>query len=259
LAGRIPLTKDQMLAKLLSLKQEGWVASLRPINDGGIGNTIDTRLGVEENNLPIADTAQWELKTHRKDSTALLSLFQLEPQPRDKFIVPRFLLPKYGWPHATIPQEMSFRQTINAVAPSDRGFGLTLDEPNERLDVYFDSSKVDTNRHGDWLKSVEIRVGLGPLNPQPYWNFKELFLKTSTKMLNAFYVEAETKKSAGVEMFAITDVFVLQQLDMDKFTRAIAAGGVLVDFDARTHHNHGVKIRIRQNIIPSLYRYIEKH
>ena len=31
------------------------------------------------------------------------------------------------------------------------------------------------------------------------------------------------------------------------------SGNILVDFDARTGHNHGTKFRMRQNCLPNLY------
>jgi hypothetical protein len=32
---------------------------------------------------------------------------------------------------------------------------------------------------------------------------------------------------------------------------------VLVDFDARTGHNHGTKFRLRQNFLPRLYKNVK--
>jgi hypothetical protein len=43
---------------------------------------------------------------------------------------------------------------------------------------------------------------------------------------------------------------------MDKFLSAMKRGFILVDFDARTGHNHGTKFRIRQNSWPELYETI---
>ncbi len=250
------LTKQQMVDKLKKLAQEGWIMSLRPLNTGGIGNTIDSRLDLPENNLPIADTAQWELKTHRTGSSALLTLFHMEPEPRSQKVVVNILLPQYGWPDQLRSGELSFRQTIQAPHVSDRGFGISVDRQAERMVVYFDQTKVDP-RHLSWLHSVEERGGLGPLRPQPYWEFKELFLKASTKLLNAFYVETEAKKDKGTEYFRIIKLRVLQGFDTDHFTQAIEAGAVLVDFDARSHHNHGTKFRLRQEWVPNLYRYVD--
>lgn len=249
------LTKEQMIQQLRSVQERGWIRSLRPLNSGGIGNTIDSLLGLPENNLPIADTAQWELKSHRVGSASLLTLFHMEPQPRGARIVPAVLLPKYGWPGR--PGELSFRQTLRATSMTDRGFGISVDRGLQRVAVFFDSSAVGP-RHAQWLQTVRARVGLGPLTPQPYWGFQELFLKASTKMLNSFYVEADTKREAGEEFFRIAEVLVLQGFDTDRFLSAIEQGDVLVDFDARTGKNHGAKFRVRQRrALEDLYRFSE--
>ena len=125
------------------------------------------------------------------------------------------------------------------------------------MSVFFDSNKVD-KRHSLWLQAIQNGVGLGPLQPEPYWCFKDLFLKASTKLLNAFHVEAESKRINQEEHFKITMIHILQGMDLDLFIKAIDNGVVLVDFDARTHHNHGTKFRLRQEFIPNLYRYVDK-
>ena len=86
----------------------------------------------------------------------------------------------------------------------------------------------------------------------------EVLLKVSTKMLNAFYVEAETRKVGSKEFFRIAEVMVLQNFNHEKFISALKDGNVLVDFDARSGHNHGVKYRIKENVIPKLYLYSDK-
>jgi len=35
--------------------------------------------------------------------------------------------------------------------------------------------------------------------------------------------------------------------------KALEEGKILVDFDARTGHNHGTKFRMKQNYLPVLY------
>jgi hypothetical protein len=46
---------------------------------------------------------------------------------------------------------------------------------------------------------------------------------------------------------------MLQKFSLDEFLKAIEKGNLLIDFDARTGHNHGTKFRLRQNAFPSLY------
>ena len=76
-------------------------------------------------------------------------------------------------------------------------------------------------------------------------------------MLNAFYVEVETRRSQGREVFRIEHVSTLQGFNTAGFVDAIEAGGVAIDFDARTRHNHGTKLRLREHMLPKLYAYVD--
>jgi len=42
-------------------------------------------------------------------------------------------------------------------------------------------------------------------------------------------------------------------LKLIPFRIILRKGNILIDFDARTGHNHGTKFRLRQNYFPSLY------
>jgi len=61
------------------------------------------------------------------------------------------------------------------------------------------------------------------------------------------------KKINGEEYFHYCDIIMLEKFSIEKFVKAIEANYILVDFDARTGHNHGTKFRIRQDKIPELY------
>ncbi len=252
------LTKDQLKEQLKILRSQGLLKSRQPINHGGIGVTLDHLLGVPSGNLPLSDTAQWELKTHRRGSPSHVTLFHLEPKPKigKGGVVTGLLLPKYGWPHQTMPGEMSFRQTLRATVPTDRGFGIRVDRNNEKVVVYFESSCVSAE-HQAWLSSVAQRAGLGSLSPEPYWSFQDLFFKASTKLLNTFYVEVDAEKLGSEEYFRICQIIVLENFDPDRLIAALESGQAVVDFDARTGHNHGTKFRIRGDCLPDLYRFRE--
>lgn len=182
-------TKEELIAKLREIKEMGWIANNRPGNAGGIGNTLEDLIGIEENNLPIPNASEWELKCQRADrSSSLTTLFHAEPSPRALKIVPNILLPLYGWPHqeagTKYPScEMSFRQTINGKSRTDRGFGLIVDRNNKKVLISFDADSV-AEKHKDWIASVKKRVGLNELDPQPYWSFEDLYHKAGTKLVN---------------------------------------------------------------------------
>lgn len=250
-------TKPQLIKKLKEVTREEWIPNTRPGNAGGIGNTLEDLLGIEENNLPIPNASEWELKTQRIATTSLTTLFHTEPSPRAIKFVPQLLLPLYGWKHDEAGKkyrgnEMSFRQTIHGQSRSDRGFKVVIDRKEQKILISFDALSVDS-RHKNWLLSVKKRVGLGELDPQPYWGFDDLEHKAGTKLLNAFYVQAEVKKEGKKEYYHYAKVMMLQKFSFDGFLKAIEEAKILVDFDARTGHNHGTKFRLRQSYLPMLY------
>ena len=254
-------TKQGLVKRLVEIRDMGWIRNRRPNNAGGIGNTIEDLLGIAENNLPIPNSAEWELKCHRAGSGSLTTLFHTEPSPRALKLVPSMLLPKYGWRHEkagiSYPEsETSFRQTINSLSRTDRGFGVVVDRAENKVMVSFDSSAVFP-RHFDWLESVRKRVGnVNELEPQPYWGINDLVHVAGTKLLNCFYLSANVKREGGEEFYLYDSIQMLKGFSDEKFISGIENGLVLIDFDARTGHNHGTKFRIREDKIPELYESV---
>ena len=239
---------------------QGWIPNARHGNHGGIGNTLEDLLEIQENNLPIPNATEWELKTQRINTTSLTTLFHAEPSPRAIRFVPQVLLPKYGWMSQEAGKryamtEMSFRQTIHGAAPSDRGFMVKIDRAGRKILISFDAAKV-TAKHAAWLWEVERRVGGGELNPQPYWGFDDLEHIAGAKLLNCFYVQADVKHEGGRENYWYRKALMLQKFSFEGFLQALEQAALLVDFDARTGHNHGTKFRLRQNHFPLLYQHI---
>lgn len=255
-------SKESLLNELHRIKELGWVETRRKGNDGGVGNTLEDFLGIEENNLPLPNTGEWEIKGQRADSVSLLTLFHMEPSPRAIRFVPRLLLPCYGWSHdkagSQYPaDEMSFRQTLRATARTNRGFTILVDRNNRRVEVSFDAHSVSISDHRQWLESVEERIGLQELNPRPYWGFDDLFHKAGTKLNKTVYAIAERRRSNRTEYFHYSTFLLLEDFKQDLFIDALERGDVQVDFDARTSHNHGTKFRVMQSAYPSLYASIK--
>lgn len=260
----IVYTKETLIKKLIEVREQGWIPNGRQGNHGGIGNTLEDILGIKENNLPIPNAAEWELKCQRINtkSKSLVTLFHMEPSPTALKFVPQLLLPNYGWAHqeagAKYPLiEKSFRQTITADIRTDRGFTILVDRKEEKILVSFDPQAV-SKKHETWLQMVEKNIGLHELNPQPYWGFKDLYHKAGTKLHNCFFIGAEVKKEADIEYFKYTKIYKLSGFSLECFIKAIEKGDILVDFDARTGHNHGTKFRFKNNKLPELYKEVEE-
>lgn len=253
-------TKESLITALQKIRDQGWIAIpiKRSNNDGGIGNTLEELLGLEENNLPLPNAAEWELKAQKLKTTSLITLFHLEPSPTAYKFVPNILLPLYGWPHKEAgkkysDQEMSFRQTINALRYSNRGFSIKVDRKNQRVLVDFNYDCIDQSEHLEWSQRVLKVVGRGNINPQPYWGFDDLFHKAGIKLHNCFFIQADTKREKGILYFHYQKIYMLQTFDKSKFIDAIEKGKIWIDFDARTGHNHGTKFRLRKDSLIDLY------
>ncbi|MBI4712618.1 MAG: MvaI/BcnI restriction endonuclease family protein [Planctomycetes bacterium] len=252
-------SKEELIGKLKSICSQGWLKSVKkPSNAGAVGNTLEKILGIKENNLPIPNAAEWELKAQRKNTTSLTTLRHIESSPKAVKFVSSILLPKYGWAHKTIPKEMSFRSTTAGDRYTDRGFKIVVDRKQQKVLFDFNYQKVDKERHSEWLKSVVKRVGLGQIDPQPYWGFNDLKYLIGSKLKNTFYLIADSKKEGGKEWFKYEQILMLRDFDFDKFLTCLEQGIILIDFDARTHHNHGTKFRIKQDNWPALYVRCEK-
>lgn len=253
-------TKDSLIQELKKIRDLGWIPNARGGNVGGVGNTLEDLLGIEENNLPIPNATEWEMKCQRANTTSLITLFHMEPSPRAFKFVPNVFLPLYGWLHQQAgnkygPNEMSFRQTISGQQRSDRGFTIVIDRAQRKVLVSFDAESVHP-RHRQWLASVNARVGLHELSPQPYWGFDDLYHKAGTKLLNCFYIRANVKREHSQEFFHYAQIMILEGFSIEGLAAGLEQGYVYVDFDARTGHNHGTKFRLRQDKLPFLYSHV---
>jgi len=246
-------TKNELIDFIRKIFHQGWHESVKKTidtrNDGAVGNTLETLLGIKENNLPIPNAQEWELKGQRKHTSSLITLKHIEPSPRAAKIVPNILLPLYGWKHKQAgiryPEtEMSFRSTTSGTAFTNRGFRIIVDRQASKLRFVFDTSKVDRMdpEISEWLRSVEKRVGLGPIDPEPYWGFEDLRYAIGSKIRNCFY----------------ENLLVLSGFSFENLIRSIENGDILIDFDARTGHNHGTKFRLKQGRWTSLFSSVTK-
>ena len=262
-------TKKELIEETRSVFDKGWHRSVKRTrdtrNDGAVGNTLETLLGIVENNLPIPNALEWELKGQRSHTSSLVTLKHIEPSPRAAKIVANILLPLYGWRHKQAGKkyptsEMSFRSTTSATNYTKRGFKIIVDREKSKLRFVFDSTKADTNdpEVHSWLQWIDERVSLGPFDPEPYWGFEDLKYEIGSKIKNCFYIIADTKVKDSREYFLYRELHILSGFSFEKFLSCIESGALYIDFDARTGHNHGTKFRLRQGCWKEIYSSVER-
>lgn len=248
------ITKEELIHRFHEIEAMGWIDNTqRTTNDGAAGNMLEDLLGIPENHLPISNTAEWELKTHKDDTSSLLTLFHQEPSPTAVRVVSNCLLPLFGWKHqyagTKYPDtERSFRATLQATRYT-RGFTIELDDREQKVNIVFDPSQVKAE-DAEWAAHIHAEG----LDVTPYWGYNDLYCKAQTKLHNCFLVVAERKRVKRKTYFHFYKALMLKNLQKDSFIDGIRQGLVYIDFDARTGHNHGTKFRIVPRDIPRLYK-----
>jgi hypothetical protein len=150
--------------------------------------------------------------------------------------------------------ERSLRIDIDAANFSERGFVARIDNELKRVELHFDSTKVpDTSDYRSWLEEVRRRVGLGDLRPVPHWTFDGLEGKIRRKIKNMVFVSVDTYSNNGKQNMRIAKAQLLQGADLSRLLDGITKGWLQIEFNARTHHNHGTGFRTWERNWPDLY------
>lgn len=251
-------TRETLIAELVAIRERGWQPLTRNVNNPGcFGNFLEDLLGIEENNLPLPNAVDWELKTHKMAKRSLLTLFHLEPSPRGMRLA-TYLLENYGWPRSN-GSGSSFRQTIRSGNRSDRGFTVADDAGHNRIIVDFDSSAI-SQRHSEWKDMLAARGALRmPDTHIPYWGVSDLLSVAESKLRNCFFVGARGRNlRSGQPEARFESIQILTGFRREKFLELLRTGRIFIDFDARSGHNHGTKFRCQASVFPELYGAVEE-
>lgn len=249
---------------ILNQNKDTWLLGTHQGNDGNQGNTLEGLLGVAENNLKLPDLGDIELKTQKIETGSYVTLFHKEPQPRAS--IPKLLI-SLGWKHQEAGRtygddEMSFRSTTYAHRYSDRGF--IIDLSGNRIEFLFNPNKVNVDAsdatgvyetYGDWLSDIQNRnphySGVLPV----YWSRNDFESICMTKLNNTLMCACETKIINGIEHFKLSEVYIYKNFKKENLQILFEKGAVVIDFDARTRHNHGTKLRVKKENLGDLFEF----
>lgn len=211
----MPDTFEEFVSKLRDIKQMGYIETHRAGNTG-IGKTLEDRLGIEENNIPGPDAAGVELKSTRKDSNNLTTLFTKEPPRGQRRLWNQDLVRELGYVDSKDRQAL--KVTVAPDDPNNQGFFLTYDETS--VDVAHEEYGVCATYPLDYLQ--------------------ETF---EGKMPELVMVLAETKKVDGREHFWYNEGYHLDGFDGDAFLKLMRDG--VITLDLRMHIKDNGNIRNR--------------
>ena len=219
--------------KLSEINQMGYVVSLRRSNTG-IGYTLETLLGLEENNLKTPDFGDIELKSQRIGATNPVTMFTFNRGVWK--IKTRELIERYGYIDTN--QRPSLYCTANS-NPNNQGLFLTVEQDAVRL------------YHVDRTLVAE-------------WSGERLIDRFRNKMPALIIVNAESRiNSDRKEEFWYKEAYLLTEPDEDNFLDLIKKNIVIVDVrmhlrENRVVRNHGTGFRIDERFLNLCFSSREK-
>ena len=238
-------TFDEIVVGIKELKKQGYVPSLRK-GDTGIGKTLEQKLGIPDNSFPGPDGIDTELKSARKGSGSMLTLFTKSPLPRGINTKLRY---EYGYPDDNFPDKKVLRTTIDAT-----GFNKIKKSPEKigfKIAIVDDRIEIQATRPPKCFPDTEM----------PYWTKKSLEQRIKEKYAKSLlYVKADVRMNGEKEEFHYTEAWHLKGFDSNTLFKLLNNGILDVDirlglYEDGRNHDHGTGIRVRPHLIDQCFSY----
>ncbi len=217
-------TYAEIVDGLKKVKEHGYYKTHRH-GPTGIGKTLEDLLGIVENNIPGPNAVRLELKSARKNTGSMLTLFTKSPDPQK---VNSVLLDKFGYPSSKGTGTNELHTTVNALdfnsLKGKRGFKVG----------------IESNR---------ITLLIPGEHTVCYWPKEKLQNSFERKLSNLLYVKADVRERGINEEFWYNEAWVLSGFSFEGFIRLLKEGTILLDIrigqysDGRTH-DHGTGFRV---------------
>jgi len=214
---------EDFVRRLREIKAMGYVETHRNA-DTGIGKTLEDLLGIEENNIPGPDAVGVELKSVRRDSDSLTTLFTKEP-PRGSEYRPLWsqeMIRELGY--VDDEGRPALKVTIEPNTPNNRGF--YLDYSGSNIEIVHEDAGTCAIYPLDWLQN-----------------------KFEDKFPELVMVFADTEIRDGREYFHYNEAYHLNGFDSEEFLDLMREGEITVDLrmhlkPSGANRNHGTAWRI---------------
>jgi hypothetical protein len=206
---------NEFVSRLRDISGRGFIETHRAGNTG-IGKTLEDLLGIEENNIPGPDAAGVELKSTRRHSNNLTTLFTKEPPRSQRNLWNQQLVRRLGYEDSKGRQAL--KVTIGTNSPNNRGFYLSYG--NDTVEVTQENYGVCATYPLDLLREVFER-----------------------KLPELVLVIADVEMREGREHFWYNEAYHLEGFDSDDFMHLLRDG--VITLDLRMHIKENGNIRNR--------------
>ena len=223
-------------SRLVEISKMGFVKTMRK-GDTGIGFTLETLLGIRENNIKVSDLTYQgldiELKSQRRGSKAMVTIFTLEADIRNLNDVE--VIKKYGYENGQ--GRYALKNTLSSQTYSSQGLKTVISSSEKRINI---------------INHKETLIWSWDIN------------RIKPKIGNLLFVIATKQGTGEDEHFHYDEATLSLGLDDDCFQKMIHDD--LVKVDLRMHlkpsgisRNHGTGFRTRHLAeLSKCYQSIEK-
>lgn len=230
------LIKIDIIKELKKISESGFIKSLRA-NNTGVGYTLETTLGIKENNDADPDFFYngfpVELKSQREHTSSNMTLFTLEPPRGTKGGLNDInLLKKYGYIR---DERKNLYVSMQIDKYNPQGFKLKLDDSENLLIIHKEDGII-------WSY---------PIN----YLFEKIKKKLAHRLL---VVTAESKNTKEGEFFHYKKGILFSKVTEKGFINLIKANSLLVEFRMHINEkggarNHGTPFRLSLRHIDKLF------
>lgn len=224
-------TFNEIVKSLDKIKKQGYHKTIRSGNTG-IGATLEHLLEIPENNIAGPNGHQTELKSRRKHSSGMVTLFTKTPDPPK---INSVLLKHYGYPSKNLPHQKNLHTTIYT-----QKFNTINNNESFKINMLPDKIEIV---HKNPIASI----------PVPYWtklSLEKAFLKKYPRWL--LFVIADSRGNGKNEEFWFNEAYQLSGFSFTNFLKLLENQTIYVDIriglypDGRPH-DHGTGFRIQHD------------
>ena len=244
---------DEFTKKIVKIRDMGFIESHRK-GDTGIGKTLEDLLGITENNISGPDFGIYELKSSRRQSKTMITLFTKTPSPRGSI---RELVDNFGYKQRKGSSNM--KQTrLNGNDMESTNISLEDKELHVTVDA------VKANSVGLQLAMEDDRlIFKNNKGIEAYYDKKTLQKAFERKYNKLIYVIADRKRERRKEYFHFNEAYKLEGFGFETFSKLIRDGLLKVDLRVGHYpdgkvHDHGTGFRIMPEHFPKCFDKIER-
>ena len=223
------LTITEFSQKFRQIKEMGFVPSQRK-GPTGIGYTLETLLGINENNDASPDIEGAELKTHRVNYPNLITLFTFNNKAWK--MPPLEAVKRYGSLDRDGRQGLYYTMSLK-----QNSAGLFLDVQKDKIAV----------RHISGTIVVE-------------WSLDVLAERFVRKIPSLIFVSAFTELRDGKEYFHFQRAQLMKDTTPELLRNQFKSENILVDLrlhdEGTMARNHGTGFRTYEDRLPQLFRLV---